>query len=513
MRMCLPNSKCVALALLALGQVFAQPQGRPLALPHVTVIDATGSAAQPDMTVLIEHGQIARLGKSTEFALPREAEVVEATGKFLIPGLVDMHVHTTWDRHYIRPLMLANGVTGVREMFAQDLPAIQRRRGEVAGGSLAGPRILAAGPIVDGLDAPWPHSIIATNAAEGRAAVARVKSEGYDYVKVYSALNREAYFAIAEEAKREGIPYAGHVPGSVSAIEASNAGQRSFEHLYGISRGCSTREAELQKASLSYLAASEAELDSFSEEKAAALLELLRRNGTWQVPTLVVDRNAALYSDPEYSRTFAHPSRLRYVPYALHAMWKLGLRLTPALPRDQLEVSRRYFEWQLRMVGAMQRAGVGILTGTDTPNPYVHPGFSLHDELELLVQAGLTPMQALQAATRNPALYFGTLKATGTIESGKVADLVLLDANPLEDIRNTRRLRAVIFGGKLIAKPGLEALLEGAGNHRLRANPAAFTLIGLLLHMMRKVLYIALAVLLGVLLTVYWVRRRRHATA
>lgn len=496
---------------LTRSQTKADIESPPLAFTHVTVIDATGSPSQPDMTVIIEGDRIADVGKSANVSVPEGAQVVDATGKFMIPGLVDMHVHTSWDRYFIRPLMLANGITGVREMFAQNLPAIQQRRREVAEGQLSGPRIVAAGPIVDGPGGPWPGSIIVTNAAEARAAVDKIKSDGYDYVKVYSALGREAYLAIADEARKDGIPYAGHVPGSVSTVEASSSGQKSFEHLHGILLSCSTREDDLRKDPLAYFAEQKAELETFSEEKAAALFATFKKNGTWQVPTLVVLRNAALYSDPEYSRTFSNPSRLRYVPYALKMMWSMGIDLAPKMTPENLAISRRYFQWELQVVGEMQKAGVGILAGTDSPNPFVYPGFGLHDELELLVQAGLTPMQALQAATRNPAQFLGTLDSMGTIEKGKIADLDLLDANPLADIRNTRMLNAVILGGRLITKPELEALLAKVENNRWRANPAAFVLINLVLHMMRKVLYISLAVLFAVSFGIYHLLKRRRA--
>ncbi len=514
----------LALTTRAFGQSAPSSKPRALAFTHVTVIDATGSPAQPNMTVVIAGGRIAAIGSSADVTIPESVEVVDATGKFLIPGLVDMHVHTTSDQYFIEPLMLANGVTGVREMYAQNLSAIQARRKALADGTLLGPRIFSAGPIVDGLGAPWPGSIVVTNAAEASAAVDKIKREGFDYVKVYSGLGRDAYFAVADEAKKDGIPYAGHLPDAISAMEGSNAGQKSFEHLYGISLACSTREEGLRTALAhptkkanegdprrAYFAEQKAELDTFNEEKAAALFAVFRRNGTWQVPTLVVMRNAALIYDPEYVQTLPKSSRLRYVPHALKMMWNLALRFSgQPLPPEDLATSRRYFNWELNTVGEMQKAGVGILAGTDTPNPFVYPGFGLHDELGLLVQAGLTPMEALQAATRNPARFLGTLEAMGTIETGKVADLDLLDANPLEDIRNTQSLNAVVLGGRLIPRAGLDALLAQAEDNRWRANPAALTLMGLVLHMMRNGLYVALATLLGISGSLYYLLKRRR---
>jgi imidazolonepropionase-like amidohydrolase len=503
----------LAVTITGCDQSKPIPQPGSLAFTHVTVIDATGSPAQPGITVVIDKGRIAAVGKDAEVLVPRNAQIVDGTGKFLIPGLVDMHVHTSWDPYFIRPLMLANGVTSVRDMFSSDFPAIQRRRREVEEGSLSGPRILAAGPIVDGPGGPWPGSTIVRNAAEARSAVDNIKAEGYDYVKVYSSLDREAYFAIADEARKDGISYAGHVPDVISAVEASNAGHKSIEHLYGISLACSTRENELRKllAGPPNPKEQKAELDSFSEEKAVALFALFKKNGTWQVPTLVVMRNADLIGDSEYAKTLPNSPRLRYVPHALKMMWNLALRFAgKPLPLEESTNNKRYFQWRLKVVGEMQKAGVGILAGTDTPNPFVYPGYGLHDELGLLVQAGLTPTEALQAATRNPAQFLGKLDSMGTIERGQIADLDLLDANPLEDIRNTQSLNAVVLGGRLIPRPGLDALLARAEANRWRANPAALTLMGLILHMMRKVLYVAFAILLAIVSGIYYLLKRRR---
>ena len=514
-----------AVVLASLGTNHAQTRtdraSPALAFVHVTVIDATGSPAQPEMTVVIVGDRITAVGKSSEVHVPLGAQVIDATRKFLIPGLVDMHVHTSWDQHFVRPLMLANGVTGAREMYAYDFPEIQRRRRDVQVGNLRGPRILAAGPIIDGPEGPWPGAIIAGDAAEGRAAVDTITGQGFDFVKVYSSLDRATYFAIANEAKKDGIAFAGHVPNVIRDSEASDVGQKSIEHLLGISLAASTREAELRNTNANprntpaaLFAEQKAELDSFSEEKAATLFALFRKNGTWQVPTLLVMRNAALYGDPEYVRKLSNSPRLHYVPYALRMMWKLGMRFPPRMTLEELATSRRYFQWQLQVVGEMQKAGVGILAGTDTPNPFVYPGFGLHDELGLLVEAGLTPMQALQTATRNPAIFLEKLDSMGTIEKGKIADLDLLDANPLEDIRNTQRLDAVVLGGRLIPKPALAALLASVENNRWRVNPAAITLIRLVVHMMRKVLAIAFGVLLALSVGVFFfVQRRRAARA
>jgi imidazolonepropionase-like amidohydrolase len=433
---------------------------------HVTVIDATGAEAKPDMTVVIRDGRIAALSKHGKIRPAKSAQIVDASGKFLIPGLWDMHVHE-WNKEAFFPLFIANGVTGVRDMFSP-LPPIKQWRAEVAAGTTIGPHIAAAAGII--LDGPNPAcapcSIAVGNAAEGRKAVLTVKEMGADFIKVYSMLPRDAYFAIAEEAKRQNMVFAGHVSEFVSAGEASDAGQKSIEHLTGVLVACSAKEEELRKENEARLRADgfhadtimleeSGALDSFDEKHAAALFARFKRNGTWMCPTLSVLRARAFIGDPD----FRNDLRLKYIQNFLRKQfWEDAFGFSSRTAEDNAR-ARRVFQKQLEVVGMMKRAGVDFIAGTDTANPYVFPGFSLHDELGLLVQAGFTPMEALQAATRDAARYLGRLDSVGTIEKGKIADLVLLDANPLAEIGNTRKINAVVIGGKLITRPELDKML------------------------------------------------------
>jgi imidazolonepropionase-like amidohydrolase len=455
-------------ALLALylppGLPAAQSEPKPpaqVAITQVTVIDATGAPARPDMTVVISRDRITDLGKAGRVVIPPKARRVDGKGKFLIPGLWDMHVHA-FDRRMFFPLFLANGVTGVRDMFDPYMQFKEWRK-EITAGKYLGPHLVGAGPLVDGPNPFWPGSLVARDAAEGRKAVGTIKRRGADFVKVYSKLPRAAYFAIAAEARKQGIPFAGHVPEAVSAAEASDAGQKSMEHLYGIALACSTHEKELRHDLVGALAKPDNQAvrfamiranaragESYDAKKAAALFARFAKNGTWQCPTLPVLRSLASLGDKD----FTSDPRVKYVsPFIRQALW--GRKF----PADVLGNNRRVFRRALRLVGAMHKAGVGILAGTDTPNPYCFPGFSLHDELALLVQAGLTPMEALQCATRNPAKFLGKSATLGTVEKGKLADLVLLDANPLEDIRNTRKIGAVVLGGQVLARAELQKML------------------------------------------------------
>src|SRR6266478_4313890 len=437
-----------------------------LVFTHVTVIDATGAVAKPDMTLVIRDGRIAELGRSGKIRPPKGAQVVDASGKFLIPGLWDMHVHE-WNKEAFFPLFIANGVTGVRDMFSP-LPPIKQWRAEVAAGTTIGPQVAAAAGII--LDGPNPGcapcSIAVGNAAEGRKAVLTVKEMGADFIKVYSMLPRDAYFAIADEAKRQNMVFAGHVPEFVSAGEASDAGQKSIEHLTGVLVACSAKEEELRKENEARLRADgfrgdtitleqSRALDSFDAKQAAALFARFKRNGTWMCPTLSVLRAQAFIGDAD----FRNDLRLKYIQNFLKKQfWEDAYGFSSRTAEDNAR-ARRVFQKQIEVVGMMKRAGVYFIAGSDTANPYVFPGFSLHDELALLVQAGFTPMEALQAATRDPARYLGRLDSAGTIEKGKIADLVLVDANPLAEIGNTRKVNAVVVGGRLITRPELDKML------------------------------------------------------
>jgi imidazolonepropionase-like amidohydrolase len=469
---------CVLLAnLLALWSVCGWSQ--PLVIRHVTVIDATGRAAQPDMGVLIDAGHIIALGPWKQLHAPRGALSLDGTGKFLIPGLWDMHVHGASDSRapWSHLLFLANGVVGVRDMAGP--PDARAWRATQTSAPDPSPTIYLGSPIVDGQNPVWPDSIVVANEAQGREVVDQQQQRGADFIKVYSKLSRDAYFAIADEANQRGIPFEGHVPDSVTAAEASAAGQRSIEHLTQVAAGSSSEEAassaELQRLEALFWApgASMAQkmeagrsiiqvntriVETFDAATAQSLFALFIKNGTWQTPTLCMLQGQI--DDP----LDTNDPRLKYLSKEVRSKWDDGYyKHYPPGPRAALiELSKAQFDESMKIVGLMYNAGVPILAGTDTMNPHCFPGFGIHDELALLVDAGMSPLAALQAATRNAAQFMGQLDRRGTIEVGKVADLVLLDKDPLADIHNTRTIHAVVLNGRLFGRSALDQMLAKA---------------------------------------------------
>ncbi len=465
-----------SLLRLAVAGLLAAPAANAqsdssIVISNVTVIDVESGQRHPGVSVVISGNRIAQVGRLRRSDFAQGARIIDGSGKFLIPGLWDMHVHSAYTGLFnmMSPLYTANGVTGVREMFGT-MAALKSWREAVASGALAGPRIAGAGHILDGPKPIWPGSAAAATPADGRRIVDSLKKAGADFIKVYSLLPRDVYLAIADEANKQRIWFEGHVPEAVDFREASNAGQRTMEHLTGMPIACSSREAEFRPARTAALgdqqtwrrvATEQGPLirESYDSKKCADLFALLKKNNSWQVPTLVVNRNMAYLDDP----ALGTDARLKYIPKFLSSGWdpKTDFRLKDRTA-DQWSGAKKTYAMQLRMVGEMYRAGVPILAGTDVLNPYCLPGFSLHDELEYLVKAGLTTIDALRAATLNPARFLEATDSLGTIAPKKIADLVLLDADPLADIRNTARINAVVANGRLYDRAGIERLLTDA---------------------------------------------------
>jgi imidazolonepropionase-like amidohydrolase len=417
---------------------------RSLALRNVSVIDATGQPAMPGMTVVITGNKIQSIGRT---AAPSGVPTIDGSGKCLIPGLWDMHIHDTEGK--INPLFIPNGVLGVRTMGGTRFVAREflKRRAEVAEGKVLGPRLVVASQTL--------YGSLARNPEEGRTAVSDAINEGADFIKVYDGLSPESYFAIADEAKKLKVPFVGHAPTPPGLEACANAGQKSFEHMAGVKRYL------LQVTGLAASAINDLGIAlRLSTPQAAALFDIFLRNQAWLCPTLtpVFGATGELSRDP----------RLKYFDDSTRAGWALWLKTPDFIARKAAGTERQQYQSNLALVGAMHKGGVGILAGTDTELvpastgslPYCLPGFGLHDELRHLVAAGLSPLDALRTATYNPAKFLGLLDSLGTVETGKLAELVLLDANPLDNIANTTKINMVFTGGRVYRRPALDAMLD-----------------------------------------------------
>jgi imidazolonepropionase-like amidohydrolase len=449
----------------------AEP-GVGLVLQHVTVIDGTGRAPQLDQTVVIVGDRITAIGPASQIKIEKTARVIDGRGKFLIPGLWDMHVHIAgvsadpaWSKDALLPLLLANGVTGIRDMGG-DLETLLAWKHDIEAGVFVGPHIVASGPWLAGRGKKSPEQLPVANADESRTAVRELKQRGADFIKIISLPSREAFFAVADESRKQGISFVGHLPLDVDAAEASDAGMHSIEHLFysSFSLSLSTQQAELRKIladaqkARDYAAQEKVTHDaeaSYSPEKAAALWQTLKKNHTCVTPTL-----ASLDISSHPQSWDPNDAGLAFVPPDVATQWRASISDKSSIARAAWMQRQSSNDWKL--TGEMHRAGVSLLVGSDSLDPFVFPGDSLHRELEEFVRAGFTPLEAIQAATSGAAQFLGRDKDFGTIEVGKTADLVLLDANPMENIANTRKILAVIYGGRQFDRSVLDTMLAKA---------------------------------------------------
>jgi imidazolonepropionase-like amidohydrolase len=311
------------------------------------------------------------------------------------------------------------------------------------------------------------------NADEARRAVDSLARDRAGFIKVYSRLTPEEFRAIAEQAKKNGLAFAGHVPTLVSVDEALTLGMQTIEHLQMFTTACSSRETELRGALISAVASSkgwdsagvvqrgqgEVQVQTFDPAKCRSLAERVARSSTWMVPTIVVLRSTSFLDDS----TLRKDSRLEYIPGFFRNSWdpSVDFRFRTVTPTGWA-MRKRVFARQLEIVRILHQAGAKFLAGTDLSNPYIYPGFSLHEELGWMVSLGFTPLEALQAATLNPARFLNATDSLGTVKAGKVADLVVLDANPLADIKNLGRIHAVVLNGAVVDSAGRAKILANA---------------------------------------------------
>jgi imidazolonepropionase-like amidohydrolase len=447
--------------VIALGAiVFATPlAAQTVTIEHVTIVDVVSGKLSPNMTVAVEGKRIASVARSskTRPGAAHSGTVMDGTGMYLIPGLWDMHVHAFFSNDTSRfptttelmlPLFIANGVTGVRDM-GSNLDAILAARDSVAAHDQIGPRIVTSGPMLDGPTSRYAVIIKVTTAEDGRAAVRQLHDRGVDFIKTQSVIPRDAYFGLADETAKLGMRFEGHVPDAIRAREAVAAHQHSFEHLLGVF-GASTT---IEDSFLAGKKPSNAEvLAAHSDVNEKAIIALLAKNRVWQCPTILSDLGSA-------ADVVSDPGLPYWLKNAVDGWKQRSLRTLNSTDTAAADVKQRYNLWELSLTTKLHAAGVPFLAGTDAPAGFdLVPGASLHSELEWLVRAGLTPLEALQTATINPATYLARTKDLGTVEAGKIADLVVLARNPLVSIGNTRSVVAVVADGRFYSATELNRL-------------------------------------------------------
>jgi imidazolonepropionase-like amidohydrolase len=396
-------------------------------------------------TVVVHNGVISVVGHVSTTPIPDGAHIIDGSGKFLMPGLADMHVHISNEDEFL--LFIANGVTTVRDMFGNEDRLAWRAA--VERGDILGPTIYTSGPIIDG-NPPWIEgSVVVETAEEAELEVVREKAAGYDFIKVYDLLSPDAYNGIVEAARKHGIPVVGHVPDAVGLSGVLAAGQASIEHLRGYGAALAADPDKVTHGSEDWAMADTSRMQSLAE----ATYEV----GVWNCPTLVVGQK---WVQPEEQRAlFARPV-MRYIAPAVRDEWNPGSSYLSSFPAEKLAAVERSHKERLLMTRALLRSGASLLLGTDCGNPFVVAGFSAHEELANLADAGLTPYEALQTGTRRPAEFLTASGEFGVIAAGARADLILTDGNPLEDIGVAAEPAGVMVRGVWLTSEELAERLE-----------------------------------------------------
>ncbi len=452
----------LAMLFLASG-ALAQAKNAPVVFVGVNVVPMDEDRVLSDQTVVVRDRLVAALGTSATVPLPEDAVRVDGRGLYLLPGLADMHAHLSGyvtdaasDKDGIARsemlLYVATGVTLVRNMVGSESHLDYRRR--VAAGELVGPRIFTATNTVDGPKPVWPTSIKMSDPAEADALVKGFVEDGYDQIKIYNELPRDVYAALFDAASRRGIRVVGHVPFSVGIDAALAAGQYSIEHQRGYDYD------GVRPQALALNGGRNAErFSSWQRMSDDRMRDLVRKTvaaGTWNCPTFVVDD---MLSDADTRLAFRRQDSIRFVHPAVRATI-VESDLDAMFPEDANEALRQSFPQKYKLLKMLSDAGAGLLVGTDTMVPYLVPGYTPIDEMEHFVKAGLTPYQALRAATSEPARFLNIDAQSGTIAVGKRADLLLVEANPLQELKNLWRRVGVVLNGRWLPRAELDSMLE-----------------------------------------------------
>ena len=456
-----------------------------LCIENIATIDAENGLIS-NQTVIIKEGKIYQISPTQELQLSKKNTITDGTGKFLIPGLWDAHVHFAYMEELaprMFDLFLVYGITSVRDTGGEIIFVNKWKEKSLANPTNT-PRVMVAGPLLDGIpnvydgsDPGHPPLSVGLNTLDDvREQVNKLENQGVDFLKAYEMLSPDQFALITQLGKEKGLKVTGHVPLSMDVISASNAGLNSMEHLRNLELSCASNAEELLEQRRELLASGTAikgaalrstihqeqrktAIENFDEMKAREVLNVLAANDTWQIPTLALNTGSTRqpFADLDFQESF------KFLPKSIEEEWKEGIENISK--EDVSESDSQRTKWTLNITEKIHKSGINIMAGTDCPIFFLTPGRSLHEELVVLVEAGLSPLEAIKAATINPAKYFNLDNELGTIKEGKWADLIILNANPLEDIKNTTRIDGVIKQGNYFNRNKLDQILERLNNN------------------------------------------------
>jgi len=427
-----------------MAKVFQLSQG-VVVFEDVNVIPMDREQILTNQTLIIQDGIISKIGDSNIIKVPSDALRIEGKGKYLLPGLTDMHVHVKEENELL--LFVANGVTSIRNMWGgagalrlMGFPDHLAWREQIENSEMFGPTLYTSGPIIEGPPKTMPLMEVYDTPDAAAKSVTWQVAQGYDFIKVYDYLDLSTYNAVIQTAQDLNVAVVGHVPKQVGLEYALASGQKTIEHLSGF----------IDNDAGNYL---------LPEDELAAYAQQTKEADVWVCPTIAVYQ---MYVPNEDLHLLEDRPDMAYVSPGMKLTWQYFSR--PGSMGNityQGDYPARIHEMFISTTRILHENGVGFILGTDSDNPYLVPGFSLLNELDYLIEAGLTPYEALEAGTRNPAEAMGKLNEFGTIEAGKRADLILLEANPLEDVRNIQKRAGVMLRGRWLDEGQLQSMLEG----------------------------------------------------
>lgn len=456
-----------------------------LCIENIAIIDVD-KGIKEHQTIIVKDGKIFQITPTKELQLSEKNTVIDGSGKFMIPGLWDTHVHFSYIEELapsMLDLFLAYGITSVRDTGG-DIDFVNKWKKESLANPTDAPRVMVAGPLLDGMPNVYdgsdpghpPLSVGLQTIEEVKNEINELEGQGVDFLKAYEMLTPEQFSVITKLGKEKGLKVTGHVPLSMDVISASNAGLNSMEHLRNLELSCASNAEELLKQRKKIFSSRRKDkgailrsrihaeqrkiaLKNYDENKAKEVLKVLAKNQTWQIPTLALStgRTRRYFDRADWQENF------KYLPESIEQTWKKNISAFSKIEVSEFNIE--YSNWLINMTGNIHNSGIEIMAGTDTPIFFLTPGLSLHEELVMLVEAGLSPIEALKTATINPAKYFNLENELGVIKEGNWADLVILDANPLENINNTKLINAVIKQGKYFNRNKLDKILDGLNNN------------------------------------------------